>query len=77
MSEDVEAVEDEVVKKLNECADFLMVCEIDNKHCDRDCSRKNKEDCLIFIRSVLASLCRIEVARITPKTRAIEEKMYI
>ena len=70
----VEEVEDKIAEQLEECAELLLSCELENKKCKR-C--KEKENCLIFIRSVVAALCRIHVAQMTiPQTNS-SEQMFI
>ena len=71
---EVENVEDKIVKKLEECATFLLSCELENKKCKK-C--KDKDNCLIFIRSVVAALCRIQIAQMTIPTTNIAEQMFI
>ena len=72
--EDIDDVELEVVKKLEECVTFLLSCELEGKSCKR-C--KEKDNCLIFIRTVLAAVCRIEIARMATPNKNIEHGMFI
>lgn len=70
----IEEIVEKIGNQLEECAELLLSCEEQNKDCKK-C--KNKTDCLIFIRSVLASLCKMEAARIFVGNGDIEEGIYI
>ena len=71
---DVDDVEEAVANKLEECAEHLLSCELEGKKCKK-C--KEKDGCLIFIRTVLAALCRIEAARMATPDKNIEQGMFI
>ena len=75
MSEEaeLEVLEDKIGNQLEECADLLLACELEDKKCKK-C--KKKADCLLFIRSVLAALCKIEVARMLTGDKKIPEHLY-
>ena len=64
----------EIAEKLETCVVALLECEEENKVCKK-C--KNKNDCLIFIRSVLASLCRIAIAQMVVEDKKIPEGLYV
>ena len=71
---DIEDVEDEIVERLEVCVTSLLSCELENRNCKR-C--KDRNNCLIFIRSVVAALCRIQIAQMSVPKKKIEEGMFI
>lgn len=77
MTDDDSPIEDIIEKignQLEECADLLLSCELEKKVCKK-C--KNKADCLFFIRSVLAALCKIEAERMFIDNEKVPEGMYL
>ena len=74
---DIEYIDDivgKVAEHLKTCATALLSCEEENKKCKK-C--KDRENCLIFIRSVLAALCKMEIARMEIPDKNISESMYV
>ena len=70
----IENMVETIAEKLEECATLLLACELEKKECKK-C--KDKKDCIIFIRTVLASLCRIEIAKLQTDDTEIPEGLYI
>ena len=72
--DNIDNVIEKVAEHLETCATILLSCEEENKKCKR-C--RDKENCLIFIRSVLAALCKMEVARMKILDKETPESMYV
>ena len=71
--EEPDKIEDKIATQLEECAGLLLACEVENKKC-RWC--RGKSSCKIFIRSVMAALCKLEVVRMNTPQKQLSEHMY-
>ena len=74
MSEDIEDITEKIAEKLELCSKLLLECEEEDKKCKK-C--KDKDNCLLFIRSVVSALCKIEVARMSIPENETPEGMYL
>ena len=74
MSVDESNVIEKIIEELQKTQETLMVCAVESRNCKK-CKERNL--CLIYMRSVIASLCRIEIARLIIEERPLPEGLYV